>query len=165
MEIKKKESASFVGIWQAIFRNKKTGKIERVKEYQNLLPTIGRRAVVMQFAGTNTEELEVKYIAVGTGSTAPSNADTKLEFEVTRKAVGSGTVNGVEASIAAFFSTADIPDKTYLELGAFADGGITASSAAADSGILVSHVAVVETVSATQTMTLTFRISANDGGA
>ena len=160
----KKEKGQLVGIWEAIIKNKKTNKIERVTEYKNLLPTIGRHVVAMQFAGTNTEELEVKYIAIGTGSTAPANADVKLEYEVARKAVGFGSAPGVEASIAAFFSTTDIPDKTYLEFGAFADGGITASSASADVGILVSHVAALETVSSEQTLTLTFRLSVNDGG-
>ena len=118
----------------------------------------------MQLAGTNTQELEVKHLAVGTGSTSVANGDTKMEFEVARKAVGSGNVSGVEASIAAFFSTTDIPDKTYTRFAAFADGGETASSASADTGILMSHVEVVETVSATQTLTLTFRVSVNDGG-
>ena len=163
-KLEKIENAGLKGIWRAVKHNAITGQTVSDKVYENTLVTIGRQTIAMQAAGTNTEEFEVQYLAVGTGSTAVANGDTKMEFEVARKARGSGAVSGIEASIAAFFSTSDIPDKTYTRFAAFADGGITASSAGADSGILVSHVEVIETVSATQTLTLTFRLSVNDGG-
>jgi len=162
MNINKKEKSGLIGVWRAVVHEDNQTVSDRI--YYNLLPTVGRLAVAMQLAGINTEELEVQYLAVGTGSTAVANGNTKMEFEVARKARGSGSASGVEASIAAFFNTGDIPDKTYTRFAAFADGGITASSAAADSGILMSHVSTLETVSATQTLTLTFRISVNDGG-
>ena len=159
----KKEKSKFKGIWRAIVHDNIIGTISD-HYYENLLPTIGRQVIAMQAAGTNTEEFEVKHLAVGTGSTAVANGDTEMEFEVVRRARDSGRVSGVEASIAAFFSAANIPDKTYTRFAAFADGGITASSAAADSGIIVSHVETLETVSAQQTLTLTFKLGINDAG-
>jgi len=158
-----KEKAGFLGVWNV--KIKEGSKLVREQEYYNLLPTVGRNAIVRQLFGTNTEELEIKHIAVGTGSTAVANADTAMEFEVARKVVGSGVASGISGNATAFFAVADIPAKTYTRFGAFGDGGDTASTATASTGILFSHVETLETVSATQTLTLTFSISALDSGS
>jgi hypothetical protein len=163
-KITKSEDIGPVGVWNVkVYDADK--KIIREKNYYNILPTVGRTSIVKQLAGTNTEEVEVTHIAVGTGSTAVANADTKMEFEVTRKAISSSNTSGTEASIAVFFNTTDIPAQTYTRFAAFGNGGDTASSISANSGVLYSHVETLETISATQTLTLTFKVSCNDGNA
>lgn len=152
------ENLKMYGVWHAVVRDSITGKIVSEHEYKNLVPTVGRSALAKQMTGNETYDVDVTYFAVGSGTNAPSNSDTTLQTEVARKAVTSSTNNNNEASIATFFAATEATG-THRELGAFGDGDATQASASADSGILYSRAATNITVGATETLTLTYKIT------
>jgi len=147
-----------IGKWKAIVKKAATGELVSEQEYENLAPTVGRTALAIQMAGTNTQEVQIKHIAVGSSVTAPTNADTQLGTETARKAVGSATNTNNIASIAAFFAAGEATG-THREFGAFGDGNTTASSLTANTGILYSHVAANTVVAADETLTLTYSVT------
>lgn len=158
MENTLKETCHPVGIWTAEVRKAETGELVSRNEYRNLIPTVGRAAMAKQMAGTNTQEMQVTYIAVGSDATAPTNADTALGTETARKIVGSATDSSVEASIAAFFAAGEATG-THREFGAFGDGAASTASGTVDTGILYSHAAALVAVASDETLTLSWKIS------
>ena len=136
------------------------GKLKRTYDYDNLIPTVGLAAIAAQFGKTTiTKDIgDNLYIAVGSDATAPDAGDTILGPEVARKINGSRSAAGVVASIAVFFAATEATG-THREFGLFGDGDTTTASAAADSGILYSHVAANTTVSPTETLTITFELT------
>lgn len=144
-------------IWKFEIRDAKTGKLKRTIEKENLVPTVGLTAHAAQRSGDNTTNIgDNQFIAVGDDATAPALGDTTLGNETTRKAVGSTSFAGAVASIAVFFAAGEATG-THKEFGLFGDGNTTTASAAADSGILYSHVGTSVSVSATETLTVTFQ--------
>ena len=61
MNIKEKENSKFVGIWKFTIRDAKTGKIKRVHEYKNLIPTAGRSKMAEALSGALVaiDEIEI----------------------------------------------------------------------------------------------------------
>ena len=148
------EKVCLKGHYKFTIRDKKTGKIKRVYEYENLIPTCGRTLLANQLTDASpTNDPRVNYVALGTGTTAPANSDTQLETEVFRNTVASQTNNNNIAYITGFIAATE-DDGTYRECGLFADGG-----AGADTGVLVSHVAINVTKSNTETLTIDWTIT------
>jgi len=108
--------------------------------FHNLL-TQGYFTAIMKFLNQaidspNVDDLNINYIATGTGTTTPTKADTKLVTEVFRKAPASktktATVFTCKLSLAAGES-----NYTITEIGTFADG-----TASADTGLMISRAIV-----------------------
>lgn len=157
MEIQ--ENVKAVGIWKAVVKSA-AGNTVSNKIYRNLLPTVGRTAMAAQFADNETHAMRVTHIAVGSDTTTPVNADTTLGTETARKAIGSNTNVANESSVAAFFAAGEATG-THREFGAFGDGSATTASLTSDSGILYSHVATNTTIGASETLTLTVKVTFN----
>lgn len=103
--------------------------------FENIIPTVGRTMIANNLVDpTPDNEMVVEYIALGTGSTAVDNADTKLVTEVYRNSVASKTNSNNVAYVSGFFSASEC-NGTYYEAGVFSDATSTT-----DSGILVSRV-------------------------
>lgn len=150
----KKENICLKGVWKFTIRDAKTGKIKRVYNYENLIPTVGRTLLADQLTNSSPDnDPRVNYVALGTDGTAPANGDTTLGAEDYRNAVASATNSNNIAYISGFFSATEC-NGTYAEAGLFADGG-----AGADTGILVSHVAISVTKSATETLTIDWTLT------
>lgn len=139
----------------AIIRDAKNGKIIRKYEYHNLLPTVGRTAVANHLTSSSPSpaDLRINYVALGTGVTAPANGDTILQTEVYRNAVASETNANNIAYITGFFSATETTG-TYREAGLFING-----TASANSGTLLSRVAINITKSNTETLTLDWSLT------
>jgi hypothetical protein len=150
----------FKGKWKFEVRDDKTGELLRVTEAENLLPTVGLNAIASQLADPAiTKDLgDNLYIAVGSDGTTPASGDTKLGTEAARKAITDRNAAGVVATIAVFFASGEATG-THLEAGLFGDGVTTTCSAAADSGILYSHVNMNETVDASENLTVTWTLT------
>jgi hypothetical protein len=79
----------------------------------------------------------IKYVALGSSSTAPAIGDIKLGAEIFRKAVTS-YVNGAtgEVFINMYLSQSDLAGTTVQEIGFF---GGSAATAIANTGVLLAH--------------------------
>jgi len=97
------------------------------KIVRNIVVTAGRSVLAQRLANTTTYTGVINYGALGTASTAPTNADTQLGTEVFRKTVASASFTTNNAFIDFFFTAADC-NGTYNEFGTFIDGSGTANS-------------------------------------
>ena len=79
----------------------------------------------------------VKYVALGSSSTAPTTGDIKLGAEIWRKAVTSYT-NGTtgEVFINMYLSQSDLAGTTVQEIGFFGGSGATINP---NTGVLLAH--------------------------
>ena len=143
-----KETATLKGIYKFTIRDAKTGKIKRIYKYSNIITTVGRTMLANNLTDTSPDNTPlVSHIALGTGTNVPANGDTTLQTESFRNAVASRTNGNNIAYITGFFSATEVTG-TFKEAGIFSDG-----SGSANSGILLSRVAIDITKSNSETLT------------
>jgi len=151
----KKEKSKWLGVYKFTLKNIETGE-ERVIVKKNLLPTAGRAFIAARIANVGSpQDIKVNYSAVGTGATAPANADTQLQTETFRKAVASASSSNNIAYLTAFYTASEAVG-TINEVGLFINGTSTANT-----GTLFSRVAVSITKSAIETLTIDYSITLN----
>lgn len=140
---------------KATIRDAKTGRIKRIQYAHNIIPTAGRAAIASHLSSASpaVDPLRVNYVALGTGTNVPANADTKLQTEAFRNTTASQTSSSNICYQTGFFGAAEC-DGTYREAGLFMDG-----TASADTGTLLSRVAINITKSNTETLTLDWTIT------
>lgn len=148
------EGIKLKGVYRFTLRDVNTGAV-RVYEYENLIPTVGRTAIAdhLTNASPSPASLRINYTALGSGTTAPANANTQLETEVYRKAVASQTKANNVAYYTAFY-TATETSGTYREAGVFINGTGTANS-----GTLFSRVAINITKTTSETLTIDYTLT------
>ncbi len=154
-QLKEKEQTGIHGHWKFTIRDAKTGKIKRVQEYENLIPTVGRAqlAQALEAALAGISEVEINFTSLGTGVTAPDNADTTLETETFRKAVASLTSASNVLFVTAFYTAPEVTG-TFKEAGIHING-----TGSVDTGILFSRVAIDVTKSASETLTIDYTVT------
>lgn len=89
----------------------------------------GLDLLVQRLLGVVTYSTIINYGAIGTGSTAPTTADTQLAAETARTTVALAqdfTFN--QASLQFFFPDASLANGTYREFGMFVDGTASANT-------------------------------------
>jgi hypothetical protein len=151
---KKQENICMKGHWKFTIRDAKTGKVKRVQEYENIIPTVGRTMIADNLTNASPDNaMRVNYVALGSDGTAVANSDTTLTAETYRNTVASETNSNNIAYITGFFNATE-DDGTYLEAGLFSDG-----TASADTGILLSHVNINVTKSNTETLTIDWSLT------
>ena len=107
----------------------------RVLEFNNILPTVGRMMVANNLTNVApTNVMYANYIALGTGTTAVNNADTKLVTESFRNQVASKT-NALNIGYITGFYSATECNGTYKEAGIFCNG-----TSSVNTGVLLSRV-------------------------
>jgi hypothetical protein len=113
-----------------------TSTRRRVVSLTNLITDAGLNLMRDALAGLATD-VEIKYVAVGTGSTAPAPSDTKLVNEVFRKPVTKQELVGTGQVQTTVYLAPYEANAAIAEIGWFAgpDAG-----PAKDSGILVARV-------------------------
>ena len=152
--MKIKEDLKIKGHLKLTFRDAITGKIKRVSEYDNLICTVAKTMIADNITNASPDNpMVINYVALGTDDTAPSAGNTTLGTESYRNAIASETNSNNIAYFTGFFSAIEC-NGTYKEAGLFSDGG-----AGADTGILFSHVAIDETKSVTETLTIDWSIT------
>lgn len=159
-KITKSDRGRLSGEWLFEIRNDKGELLRAIKE-KNIIPTVGLAAVAAQFGNPSiTKDIgDNFYIAVGDDVTPPAAGDTTLGNETARKAISDRNDTGITvASISVFFASGEATG-THREFGLFGDGDTTTASAAADSGILYSHVAANVAIAAAENLTVTFNLT------
>jgi hypothetical protein len=120
----------------------------------NIIPTVGRTNIANNLANSSPTNLMLcKYLAVGTGTNAPDNADTTLQTETYRNQIASRTNASNVAYITGFLSATETSG-TFREAGIFCDG-----SGSANTGVLLSRVAINITKSGTEALTLDWTLT------
>ena len=142
------------GVYKFTLRDIHTG-VERVFEYENLIPTVGRAAIASHLTNVSPTPavLRANYTALGTGVTAPANGDTTLQTETFRKAIASETNANNVAYMTAFYTAAEVSG-TFLEAGIFLNGTGTVNT-----GTLFSRVAINITKSLSETLTIDYTVT------
>lgn len=116
----------------------------------NLVPNTLRYAFAgLTVGNTVLPTFEVTRIAMGSGTTAPANTDTALETETIRGSLSDRSALNNVAYYDKFWNNSEVGGNTYKEVGLFVDG-----TDVADSGYLFSHVAIDESPSANETLTI-----------
>ena len=144
------ESKAFTGKYRtfSLSRDLNTDEIERLRRYastrdeqyaqglpiqheyapSNVVPLVGRQAILNRIAGITTYTGTVNYGALGSASSAFNSASTQLGTEVFRKLSVGGAISSSTAYVDWYFASTDVPDGTYNEFGAFIDGTGSANS-------------------------------------
>lgn len=149
-----KEKVALKGVYKFTIRDAQTGRIKRVYRYENIVPTVGRTMIANNLTATSpTNTPRVTHVALGSGTNTPANADTQLQTETYRNAAASRTnVNNI-AYITGFFSATETSG-TYRECGLFSNG-----TGSANSGVLLSRVAINVTKSTSETLTIDWTLT------
>jgi len=114
---------------------------------------------ITQTSGTNTTNLgDNCYIALGTGTTAPSASDTVLDTETVRKAASDQSTTSATGKITTFFNSSEVSG-TYEEIGLFSNGLALTASVTTDTGVLNSRILENIVLGAGENVTVSFNIS------
>lgn len=152
MEIKDK--VSLKGVYTFTIRDAKTGRIKRVITVENIIPTVGREMLANNLtAASPTNTPRVTHVALGSGTNTPANGDTTLQTETYRNAAASRTNVSNIAYVTGFFSATETSG-TYREVALFCNG-----TGSANSGVLLSRVAVNITKSTSETLTIDWTLT------
>ena len=123
-------------------------------EYDNICPTVGRSLIATHLtSGSPTPALLINYVGLGTNVAVPANADTQLGTETYRNATASYTSANNIAYITGFFNATEC-NGTYKEAGMF-----SGATGVANSGVLISHVAINITKTITDTLTIDWTLT------
>lgn len=139
----------------ATVRDANTGEIKRIWRGHNLCPTVGRAAIANALTDSTPSPAttRINYVALGTGTNSPANGDTTLQTETYRNTVASETNASNIAYITGFFSATETSG-TFREAALFIEG-----TASANTGTLLSRVAINITKSTSETLTLDWTIT------
>lgn len=148
-----KEGVGMLGLWRFTLENIFTGEKE-VQYYKNVIPVVGRTMIANNLTAVSpTDTMLITHAALGSNTTAPVEADTQLGTETYRNAIASRTNASNIAYATAFFNQTETSG-TYKEAGIFSNGTGTANS-----GVLVSHVAINVTKTAVQKLTIDWTLT------
>lgn len=149
-----KEKSSLKGVYTFTLRNAITGEIESVQTVENIIPTVGRTMIANNLTNASpTNVMKVTHCALGTGAGAPDNANTQLATETYRNAIASITNSNNIGYATGFFSAVEC-NGTYTEAGIFSNG-----TGSANSGVLLSRVAVSISKTSAQTLTIDWTLT------
>lgn len=127
----------------------------QITQYHNLVPNVLRYSLATLISGTTvTPTFKANYLALGSGSTAPTNSDTSLQAEEVRSLFNDRSAANNVAYLDVFFPSSVVGGQTYLEAGVFVDG-----TGSADTGYLLSRVAINQVLGSSQTLTINASIT------
>lgn len=142
-----KERLGLKGHWTIVIRQ--DGRVIRTVEIDNQLTNLYQHSVLDQLKGNEFASLEIKYFAVGVGTTLATAEDTQLEDEQFRSVPTSKTImDGYLQTI--WVLTTEQANFRIREIGVFA-GDATST---VDSGTLLSRISV--DIEKTENLEITF---------
>lgn len=149
------EQASLKGHYTFTLTDIRTGKV-RVFEYDNIVPLVGRTLFANNLTSdAPTNSMKMNKAAIGTGQAAPANSDVKLQTEVYRNEIASSSNDNNIAYGTAFFNATEVTG-AFKEAGIFCNG-----TSAANSGVLLSRVAINISKTNSDAMTLDWVLTIN----
>ena len=148
------KGVKFKGVYTFTLRNAETGELEGRHVYENLVPA-SALALIASLMGpaSSANAGKVTHCGVGTGVTAPANGNTTLETETYRNAIASLNSVGSVVYATGFFGATEAVG-THREAGIFING-----TGSANTGTLLSRVAINIAKSNTQTLTLDWTLT------
>jgi hypothetical protein len=118
---KAKDSAGFTGKMRITVRDSITGEIiSQSKWMKNKIVSssgYGRNIIMRQLTSDTTYPIPVDSAIIGTGSTAPTDADIALVAQVASFSITDKTVSNDQATFSIFMTDALLPNGTYAEFG------------------------------------------------
>ena len=134
----RENSHQIVALKSAIDQVREAYFLRTAAEVSNLVvdsPNYGLDLIIQRLVGINTYSLNILWIELGTGSTAPTVNDTGLTTPSIRIPVSFQEDYGAtEAILQAYVTDANLANGTYNEVGSFVDG-----SSSIGSGQLFNH--------------------------
>lgn len=142
-----------LGVWRVTMRDARSGRFLSRRRYENVACLNGKSFIAQWLNLENpAHTLANVYGAVGTSATAPAATDTRLGAELGRVVLGTNSRAANVVTMDFFFNTSQ-GNGTLAEAGLF-----LGATNAANSGNLLSHVAISENKTNLVTMTLEFSI-------
>lgn len=128
----------WLGKWEIIIQDRAGNIIECTGLRPNLITDVGLNMLRDALSGAIADG-EIKYVALGSGNTAPANGQTQLVTEEFRKAVTSQANQATAGELETILFVADTEANTFTteEIGWFAG---TAASGTADTGVMIARV-------------------------
>lgn len=132
--MKLKDQGQLIGEYKITIRDSITGEVKRViGQVKNLTVAstgYGKDIVTRQLGGDTTYAIEIDSAKIGTGTTAPTVADTDLETAVVSGITVALTEFPVvgQVLLSFFIPDGDLANGTYTEFGIFANGRLFARS-------------------------------------
>lgn len=122
----------------------------KTSKYTNLVPNVLRFSFATLISGTTViPTFKANYLVLGSSGTAPANTDTSLGTETLRGLFTDRSAVDNVAYLDKFFSSTEVGGNTYLEIGIVVDG-----TASANTGFLLSHANINETMTSTETLSV-----------
>lgn len=106
-----------------------SGKLKELREIDNVVVTVGKTYLATWLAAASQAGTFMQYIALGTGTTAASAADTALQTELATRVAGTITSSGAVWQNQATFGAG-------VDTGAVTESGLLSASS---SGTLFAH--------------------------
>lgn len=148
-----KENLILKGHYRFTLRDTKTGKV-RTYEAENVVTTALKEELISQlFEAAESSDILITYGLVGTGTNTPSAADTQLQTEIARTTIASLSSASTVGYATAFFSESE-GNGTLKEAGIVFGG-----SASANTGTLISRVAINITKTSSETLTMDWSLT------
>lgn len=149
-----KDKVTLKGVYNFTVRDAVTGEIKRTYYYENIIPTVGRQNIANNMtAAVPASSLLINKAALGSGTNTPANTDTILQTETYRNDVASRTNSANIGYVTAFYNATEVSG-TFREIGLFAGGTATANT-----GVLMSRVAINITKSTSETLTVDWTLT------
>lgn len=129
------------GIWKIEIRKINTKRIVKQLILKNQLTNTAKDELIKAFQGDYVN-LDIKELAIGTGSTTPSATDSKLDSEVYRVTVDENSRIDTGENLTTFTINGAEYSGTFTEIGLFAGWEAAAWSGGVgkDTGLLISKV-------------------------
>lgn len=148
-----KENTSLKGHYKFTLEDIHTGE-RQLFEYDNIVTAACWTMVANNFGDATPDNTMLFNKAVlGSGTSTPTTADTQLQTETYRNNLASKSNVANVAFVTAFFNATETSG-TYREAGIVVDG-----TASANTGVLVSRVAINITKTTSQTLTLDYSLT------
>ncbi|AVT83661.1 hypothetical protein [Rhodopseudomonas palustris] len=145
---------------ESITRARRYFHVATPVECHNLVvdaPDYGLDMIIQRLCGINTYSLNLDWIEIGTGSTAPTVNDNALTTSAARFAImyqeDYGATNAI---VQGYIADANLPNATYAELGTFCGGDTTPGS-----GQMFNHGLLSPTYGKTSGMDTTLEVDFN----
>lgn len=141
------------GHYTFTLRDVYTGEVE-IHEYDNIVTRDAWIMIANNFGNAVPDNvMAINKIALGTGTNTPTIEDHDLQTETYRNNVFSKSNTSNIVDVTAYFTQTEVSG-TFREAGMFSN-----ATATANSGILVSHVAINVTKTLAQTLTIDFKLT------
>lgn len=130
---KNKGKIAMSGRYRIVKTNAISGEvISRTPWIENLVMNgtgTGVNLIARLLGNDNTYSLAITKCKIGTGTTAPTSADTDIESGgVTKNSVANQVVSGNVVTLSFFYTSSELPNGTYTEFAIFCTNQIFARS-------------------------------------